>query len=258
MQRTVQTYGSFLKGHRHRTFVDNGCSLCYNLVKVPKRALREVLRMKRFFCMIAAAWMLLSCATVSADTLTDLFGSFEHLSVVQDSTYGACMVKPKASAMTAYATDYNVFLPVFGQSGDELKACVVMKGAGIMFQPHHVMVVTEQHQYRLDLKAERPMMFSIEGSSYVAFLLPSDAMDMCRDIADSGTVTVRYSMDSTHSGTNAFQLSQEVKDIFGAVYEVYMSYDAILDNREMVRAIDDQAYSYIDYKREAKPAAVRE
>lgn len=256
MQRTVQLYGSFLMEHRHRTFVDNGCSPCYNLVKVPKRELREVLRMKRFLCMIAAAWMLLSCA--AADTLTDLFGAFEHLSVVQDSTYGACMVKPKASAMTAYASDHNVFLPVFGQSEDELKACVVMKGAGIMFQPHHVLVVTEQYQYRMDLKAERPTMFSIEGSSYVAFLLPSDMMEMCRDIADSGTVTVRYSMDSTHSGTNDFQLSQDVKDIFGAVYEVYMAYDALLDNRETVRAIDEQAYSYIDYKREANPAAVRE
>lgn len=212
--------------------------------------------MKRFLCMIAAAWMLLSCA--SADTLTDLFGSFEHLSVVQDSTYGACMVMPKASAMTAYATDHNVFLPVFGQSEDELKTCVVMKGAGIMFQPHHVLVVTEQHQYRMDLKAERPTMFSVEGSSYVAFLLPTDMMEMCRDIADSSVVTVRYSMDSTHSGTNDFQLSQDVKDIFGAVYEAYMSFDAMIDHSEMDRVIDDQAHSCVDYKREANPAAVRE
>lgn len=218
--------------------------------------LREVSWMKRFFCLIAAAWMLLSYA--AADTLTDLFGSFEHVSVVQDSTYDACMVKPKASAMTAYATEHNVFLPVLGTDGDELKACIVMKGAGIMFQPHHVMVATEQYEYRMDLKAERPMMFSIEGSSYVAFLLPSDAIEMCRDIADSGTVTVRYSMDSTHSGTNDFQLSQDVKDIFGAVYEAYVSYDAILDNSETDCAIDEQAYSYIDYKREAKPVSVRE
>ena len=212
--------------------------------------------MKRILCMIAAAWMLLSCA--SADILSDLFGSFEHFSVVQDGTSGACMVKPKASAMTAYATDHNVFLPVFGQSEDELKVCVVMKGAGIMFQPHHVMIVTDQHQYRMDLKAERQMIFSVEGSSYVAFLLSSDMMEMCRDIADSDTVTVRYSMDSAHSGTSDFQLSQEVKDIFGAVYQVYMAYDALLDNRETVRSIDEQAYSYIDYKREANPATARE
>lgn len=212
--------------------------------------------MKRFFCMIAAAWMLLSCA--AADTLTDLFGSFEHVSVVQDSTYDACMVKPKASAMTAYATDHNVFLPVFGTNGDELKACVVMKGAGIMFQPHHALVMTEQYEYRLDLKAEKPSMLSIEGSSYVAFILPSEAIDMCRDIAESSTVTVRYSMDSTHSGTNDFQLSQDVKELFGAVYEVYMSYDAVLDNSETDRMVDEQAYSYIDYKREDKPASVRE
>lgn len=212
--------------------------------------------MKRFFCLIAAAWMLLSCA--AADTLTDLFGSFEHVSVVQDSTYGACMVKPKASAMTAYATEHNVFLPVLGTDGDELKACVVMKGAGIMFLPCHVLVATEQYEYRLDLKAEKPPMFSIEGSSYAAFILPSDAIDMCRDIADSDMVTVRYSMDSAHSGTNDFQLSQVVKDLFGAVYEAYMSYDAVLDNSETDRMVDEQAYSYIDYTREPKPASVRE
>lgn len=212
--------------------------------------------MKRFFCMIAAAWMLLSCA--AADTFTDLFGSFEHVSAVMDSTYGACMVKPKASALVAYATDHNVFLPVFGTNGDELKACVVMKGAGIMFQPHHVLVATERYEYRLDLKAERPMMLNVEGASYVAFLLPSEAVEMCQDIANSSTVTVRYSMDSTHSGTNDFQLSQDVKDFFGAVYEGYMLYDAILDNSETDRAIDDQAYSYIDYKREEKPVSGRE
>lgn len=212
--------------------------------------------MKRFFCMIAAAWMLLSCA--AADTLTDLFGSFEHVSVVQESTYDACAVVPMASAMTAYATDHNVFLPVFGRDGDELRACVLTKGAGIMFQPHHVMIVTEQYQYRMDLKAERPVMLRIEGSSYVGFPLPSDAIEMCRDIADSSTVTVRYSMDGTHAGTNDFQLSQDVKDLFGAVYEAYMSYDAILDNSEADRVTDDLTYSYIDYKREAKPASVRE
>ena len=212
--------------------------------------------MKRLICMIAAAWMLLSCP--AADTLTDLFGSFEHVSVVQDSTYGACMVKPKASAMTAYATEHNVFLPVWGTDGDELKACVVMKGAGIMFQPHHALVMTEQYEYRLDLKAEKPSMLSIEGSSYVAFILPSEAIDMCRDIAESSTVTVRYSMDSTHSGTNDFQLSQDVKELFGSVYEVYMSYDAVLDNSETDRMVDEQAYSYIDYTREPKSAPVRE
>ena len=212
--------------------------------------------MKRIVCMIAAAWMLFSCA--AADIFTDLFGSFEHFTVVEDSDYGAYIVKPKASAMTAYATDHNVFLPVFGTADDELKTCVVMKGAGIMFLPCHVLVATEQYEYRLDLKAEKPGMFGVEGSSYVAFLLPSEAMEMCRDIADSSTVTVRYSMDSAHAGTNDFQLSQDVKDIFGAVYEVYMFYDAILDNSEMDRMVDEQAYSYIDYKREAKPATVQE
>ena len=133
-----------------------------------------------------------------------------------------------------------------------------MKGAGIMFQPHHVLVATDQYEYCMDLKAEKPGMFGVEGSSYVAFILPSDAIDMCRDIAESSTVTVRYSMDSAHAGTNDFQLSQDVKDIFGAVYEVYMFYDAILDNSEMDRMVDEQAYSYIDYKREAKPATVQE
>ena len=212
--------------------------------------------MKRIVCMIAAAWMLFSCA--AADIFTDLFGSFEHFTVVEDSDYGAYIVKPKASAMTAYATDHNVFLPVFGTADDELKTCVVMKGAGIMFQPHHVLVATDQYEYCMDLKAENPGMFGVEGSSYVAFILPSDALDMCRDIAESSTVTVRYSMDSAHAGTNDFQLSQDVKDIFGAVYEVYMFYDAILDNSEMDRMVDEQAYSYIDYKREAKPATVQE
>ena len=212
--------------------------------------------MKRIVCMIAAAWMLFSCA--AADIFTDLFGSFEHFTVVEDSDYGAYIVKPKASAMTAYATDHNVFLPVFGTADDELKTCVVMKGAGIMFQPHHVLVATDQYEYCMDLKAEKPGMFGVEGSSYVAFLLPSEAMEMCRDIAESSTVTVRYSMDSTHAGTNDFQLSQDVKDIFGAVYEVYMFYDAILDNSETDRLIDEQAYSYIDYTRELKPATVQE
>ena len=212
--------------------------------------------MKRIVCMIAAAWMLFSCA--AADIFTDLFGSFAHFTVVEDSDYGAYIVKPKASAMTAYATDHNVFLPVFGTADDELKTCVVMKGAGIMFQPHHVLVATDQYEYCMDLKAEKPGMFGVEGSSYVAFLLPSEAMEMCRDIADSSTVTVRYSLDSAHAGTNDFQLSQDVKDIFGAVYEVYMFYDAILDNSETDRLIDEQAYSYIDYTRELKPATVQE
>ena len=212
--------------------------------------------MKRIVCMIAAAWMLFSCA--AADIFTDLFGSFEHFTVVEDSDYGAYIVKPKASAMTAYATDHNVFLPVFGTADDELKTCVVMKGAGIMFLPCHALVTTERYEYRLDLKAEKPGMFGVEGSSYVAFILPSDAIDMCRDIAESSTVTVRYSMDSAHAGTNDFQLSQDVKDIFGAVYEVYMFYDAILDNSEMDRMVDEQAYSYIDYTRELKPATVQE
>ena len=212
--------------------------------------------MKRIVCMIAAAWMLFSCA--AADIFTDLFGSFAHFTVVEDSDYGAYIVKPKASAMTAYATDHNVFLPVFGTADDELKTCVVMKGAGIMFQPHHVLVATDQYEYCMDLKAEKPGMFGVEGSSYVAFLLPSEAMEMCRDIADSSTVTVRYSLDSAHAGTNDFQLSQDVKDLFGAVYEVYMFYDAILDNSETDRLIDEQAYSYIDYTRELKPATVQE
>ena len=165
------------------------------------------------------------------------------------------MVKPTAKALMAYATEHNFFLPVFGRADDEMKIGVVMKGAGIMFQPRHAMVQTEQYQYLLDGIKEPVTMLSIDGSSYVTFILPGEAVDMCNDIATSGKVIIRYSADATHSGTTEFLLCEEAKALFGAVYEAYRTYDAVLDNDWMDSIIDGDAYEYMTYKRESNVEA---
>ena len=209
--------------------------------------------MRKLFCLITALLMLLTCTAASSENITELFAGFEHLYVVMESD--ACMVKPNAKALTAYATEHNFFLPVFGRADDEMKVGVVMKGAGIMFQPRHAMVQTEQYQYYLDGIKEPVTMLSIDGSSYVCFILPGEAVDMCKDIAASGTVTIRYSADAAHSGTTEFLLCEEAKALFGAVYEAYMMYDAVLDNDWMDSIIDGDAYEYMTYKREPNAAA---
>lgn len=209
--------------------------------------------MKRLYCLIAALLMLLICTAASSENITELFADFEHLHVATESE--ACMVKPSAKALTAYATEHNFFLPVFGRADDEMKVGVVMKGAGIMFQPRHAMVMTDHCQYFLDGIKEPATMLTIEGSSYVCFILPGEAVDMLKDIAASGNVTIRYSIDAAHSGTTEFLLSEETKALFGAVYEAYMMYDAVLDNDWMDTIIDSDAYEYMTYRREVNPAA---
>ena len=204
--------------------------------------------MKKLFCLIAALVMLL-CIAASSEDITDLFEGFEHLYVATESE--ACMIKPNAKALTAYATEHNFFLPVFGRADDEMKVGVVMKGAGIMFQPRHAMIKTDQYLYFLDGIMEPVSMLSIDGSSYVCFILPGEAMDMCKDIAKSSKVSIRYSADSTHSGTAEFLLSEKAKALFGAVYEAYTAYDAVLDNDWMDEIIDGEAYEYMTFKREA-------
>ena len=204
--------------------------------------------MKKRFCLIVVLLMFLVCTTASSENITELFSDFEHLYVVTESE--ACMVKPNAKALTAYATEHNFFLPVFGRADDEMKVGVVMKGAGILFQPRHAMIETDQYRYFLDGIKEPVTMLTIEGSSYVCFILPGEAMDMLKDIAASGEVTVRYSEDSTHSGTTEFLLSGEAKALFGAVCKAYMMYDAVLDNDWMDNIIDNAAYEYMTYKRE--------
>jgi len=208
--------------------------------------------MKKLFCLVTALLMLLICTTASAENVTELFADFEHLYIATESE--ACMVKPNAKALTAYATEHNFFLPVFGRADDEMKVGVVMKGAGIMFQPRHAMVQTEQYQYFLDGIKEPVTLLSIEGSSYVCFILPGEAMDMCKDIAASDKVIIRYSADATHAGNTEFLLHEEAKAIFGAVYEAYMMYDAVLDNDWMDSIIDGEAYEYMAYKREVNAA----
>ncbi len=209
--------------------------------------------MRKLFCLITALLMLLTCTAASSENITELFADFEHLYVVME--IDACMVKPNAKALTTYATEHNFFLPVFGRADDEMKVGVVMKGAGIMFQPRHAMVQTEQYQYYLDGIKEPVTMLSIDGSSYVCFILPGEAVDMCKDIAASGTVIIRYSTDATHSGTTEFLLGEEAKALFGAVYEAYMMYDAVLDNDWMDSIIDGDAYEYMTYKHEANAGA---
>ena len=107
----------------------------------------------------------------------------------------------------------------------------------------------------LDGIKEPVTMLSIEGSSYVCFILPGEAVDMCKDIAASGKVSIRFSADATHSGTTEFLLGEEAKALFGAVYEAYMMYDAVLDNDRMDSIIDGEAYEYMTYKREVDAAA---
>ena len=204
--------------------------------------------MKKLFCLIAALVMLL-CTAASSEDITDLFGGFEHLYVATESE--ACMIKPNAKALTAYATEHNFFLPVFGRADDEMKVGVLMKGAGIMFQPRHAMIKTDQYLYFLDGIKEPVTRLTIDGSSYVCFILPREAIDMCKDIAESGKVSIRYSADSTHSGTAEFLLSEKAKALFGAVYEAYTAYDAVLDNDWMDEIIDGEAYEYMTFKREA-------
>ena len=206
--------------------------------------------MKRLYCLVAALLMLMISTAASSENITELFADFEHLHVATESE--ACMVKPTAKALTAYTTDHNFFLPVFGRADDEMKAAVIMKGAGILFQPRHAMIKTDQYQYLLDGVKEPVTMLSIEGSSYVAFVLPGEAMDMFKDIAASGKVTIRYSPDNTHSGTTEFLLCKEAKALFGAVYEAYMMYDAVLDNDWMDSIVDDYAYEHLTYKKELK------
>lgn len=204
--------------------------------------------MKKLFCLIIALLMLLICTTASSESVSELFADFEHLYVATEGEF--CMVKPNAKALTAYATEHSFFLPVFGRAEDEMKAAVVMKGAGIMFQPRHAMVQTEQYQYFLDGVKEPVTILSIEGSSYVCFILPREAVEMCKDIAASDEVIIRYSADATHSGTTEFLLCEEAKALFGAVYEAYMTYDAELDNDWMDSIVDGEAYEYMTYKRE--------
>ena len=212
--------------------------------------------MKRLFCLVTALLMLLICTAAYSQDITELFAGFEHLHVATESE--ACMVKPSAKALTAYATEHNFFLPVFGRADDEMKIGVVMKGSGIMFQPRHAMVMTDHCQYFLDGIKEPVTMLAIEGSSYVCFILPGEAVDMLKDIAASGKVTIRYSADTAHSGTTEFLLSEEAKALFGAVYEAYMMYDAVLDNDWMDIIIDSDAYEYMTYKRKANAEASAE
>ena len=208
--------------------------------------------MKKLFCLITALLMLPICTAAGAENIVELFAGFEHLYVATESDF--CMVKPTAKMLTAYATEHNFFLPVFGRADDEMKIAVVMKGAGIMFQPRHAMVQTEQYQYFLDGIKEPVTMMSIEGASYVSFILPREAVNMCKDIAASAKVTIRYSADATHSGTTEFLLCEEAKALFGAVYEAYMTYDAVLDNDWMDSIIDGDAYEYMTYRREVVAA----
>lgn len=208
--------------------------------------------MKRLYCLVTALLMLMISTAASSENFTELFAGFEHLHVATESE--ACMVKPSAKALTAYATEHNFFLPVFGRADDEMKIGVVMKGAGILFQPRHAMIKTDQYQYFLDGIKEPVTMLSIEGSSYVCFILPGEAVDMCKDIAASSKVIIRYSADDTHSRPTEFLLSEETKALFGAVYEAYMMYDAVLDNEWMDSIIDGEAYEYMAYKREVHAA----
>ena len=61
--------------------------------------------MKRLYCLVAALLMLMISTAASSENITELFADFEHLHVATESE--ACMVKPSAKALTAYATDHN-------------------------------------------------------------------------------------------------------------------------------------------------------
>ncbi len=208
--------------------------------------------MKKMFCVLFALLMLLSCTVASADSFTDLFGGFEHVNAKLDPVSNDCEVKPKTSAFTAYATDGCVLLPVFARTGDVLTTIVVLKGNNLYTTwSAHIMIVTEQYTYKIDAKNDSMRSITIDGVQYCCYILPMEAMSMCKDIATSETVTIRCSTDTTHAGKTDYQLGAEAKALFGAVYEAYMKYDAVLDNDLMDRVMDGKAYEAITYKREA-------
>lgn len=208
--------------------------------------------MKRMFCVLFALLMLLSCTVASADSFTDLFGGFEHVNAYLDPVSNDCTVKPKVSAFTAYATDDRAFLPVFARNGDVLTVLVAKKGNSLVETWYaYVMVVTDQYTYKINAKNNGTSSITVENELYSCFLLPREAMAMFKDIATSENVTVRYSIDSTHGTKTDFQLSDESKALFGAVYEAYMKYDAVLDNDLMDRVMDGKAYDTLTFSREA-------
>jgi len=213
--------------------------------------------MKRMICMLMALLTLLSCTTAFADGFTDLFGGFEHINAKLDPVSNDCEVKPKASAFTAYATEGRAFLPVFARTGDVLTALVVKKGSSLTESWYaYVMIVTDQYTYKLNARNNATSSILIDGERFSCFMLPREAMTMCKDIASSDSVIVRCSIDSTHASKTDFQLSDEAKALFGAVYEAYMKYDAILDNDLMDRVMDGKAYDIVSYKREANTASI--
>ena len=87
--------------------------------------------MKKMFCVLSVLLLLLSCTAASADSFTDLFGGFEHISAKLDPVTNDCEIKPKTSAFTAYATNGSAFLPVFARTGDVLTSLVAIKGSSL-------------------------------------------------------------------------------------------------------------------------------
>ena len=113
------------------------------------------------------------------------------------------------------------------------------------------MIVTDKYTYKIDDKNNSASAINIDGERYACFLLPREAVSMFKDIADSESVTVRFSFDSTHAAKSDFQLTNEAKALFGAVYEAYMKYDAVLDNDLMDSVMDGKAYDVITFQRDA-------
>lgn len=213
--------------------------------------------MKRMTCMLLALLMLLSCTAAFADGFTDLFGSFEHIYTKLDAVSNDCEIKPKPSGFTAYGTDGFAFLPVFARTGDVLIPMVVKKGNTLTENwGAHVMIVTDQYTYKLDGKNNSTSSLTIDNLPYSCFLLPQEAMPMFKDIATSTTVTVRCSPESTHAGKPDYLLGADAKALFGAVYEAFMKYDAILDNDLMDTVMNGKAYNAVTYKREANTSSI--
>ena len=217
--------------------------------------------MKKLVCIMCALMLMLSCAPVYADAFTDLFGAYTHMDATLDRTTNDCIVKPKQSAFTEYAAEGKVILPYFAKNGDILMLGVVMHGDESLKKPCNVMIVTDKHKYRLDLNLEKKKKAEmgtadIDGKEYNMFLLPTDAVDMCADIAQSGSVTVRFSKDSSYMDKHEFVMNKEVQACFGAAYEAYMKYDAVLDNALMDMVMNMTANQYLNFKKEANASSM--
>ena len=153
--------------------------------------------------------------------------------------------------MNHYATDGSVILPWFTRQGTVLMVAIVMKGSGALRAPENVMVVTEDYTYRLTLRENiKIASIDLDGQFFNMFLLGTDQVDMIKDIAGSDTVLFRFSKDQNFFEATEYALGAEAKAIFGAVYEAYTRYDAVINYPLGDLVINNTANQYCSFKKE--------